>query len=110
MRKRNVKIMLGTIAASGVLGVGIAAAANQPSSTSGNGPQVTNVDTVTPSTGRIQLRARDGTGPRHANAQAQAQAQTGAKHGLRARDGTGPRHEQQAARAGNRSASCPYRS
>ena len=104
MRKRNVKIMLGTIAASGVLGVGIAAAANQPSSTSGNGPQVTNVDTATPSTGRIQPRACDGTGPRH------AQAQASAKHGLRARDGTGPRHEQQAARAGNRSASCPYRS
>ena len=90
MRKRNVKIMLGTIAASGVLGVGIAAAANQPSSTSGNGPQVTNVDTATPSTGRIQPRACDGTGPRHA----QAQAQTSAKHGLRARDGTGPRHAQ----------------
>jgi hypothetical protein len=103
MRKRNVKIILGTVAVSAVLGVAVAAAATSQSNwTSGQGAQMTNAAGTTGNVDRLHLRARDGTGPRH------SQTQSAARQGLRARDGTGPRHQQGAAGTGNR-ADCPYR-
>jgi hypothetical protein len=102
VRRRNVKIILGTLAVSAVLGVGVAAAATQPSSAVGNGPQVTNVATGTRAADQRPIRARDGTGPRHDQMQS--------RMGQRLRDGTGPRHDQRSAQNGNRGADCPYRS
>lgn len=102
MRKRTVKIMLGTLAVSGVLGVGVAAAAGQPSWADANGPQVAATATTMRTGDQLRIRAHDGTGPRHDQLQSRTQQ--------RLRDGTGPRHGQQAAQAGNRSATCPYRS
>jgi hypothetical protein len=102
MRKRSVKIILGVLAVTAVLGVGVAAAATQPSWTGGNGPQVTKVLNGVRTGDQVRLRARDGTGPRHDQMQSRMQQ--------RLRDGTGPRHGQQSAPNGNRGADCPYRS
>ena len=103
MRKRNVKIILGTVAVSAVLGVGVAAAATSQSNwTSGQGAQMTNAAGTTGNVDgllcvRVTARVRVTRRPRAA-----------ARQGLRARDGTGPRHQQRAAGTGNR-ADCPYR-
>lgn len=103
MRKRNVKIILGTVAVTAVLGVGVAAAAtSQSNRSSGQGAQMTNAAGTTRNGDGLRMRARDGTGPRH------SQTQGAARQGLRARDGTGPRHQQRAAGTGSR-ADCPYR-
>jgi flagellar basal body-associated protein FliL len=102
MRKRSVKIILGVLAVTAVLGVGVAAAATQPSWGGGNGPQVTRVLNDTRTGDQVRLRACDGTGPRHDQMQSRMQQ--------RMRDGTGPRHGQQSAPNGNRGADCPYRS
>jgi hypothetical protein len=101
MRKRSVKIILGTLAVSAVLGVGVAAAATQPFSTGGNAPQVTNVATGSQTGDQLRIRARDGTGLRHGQMQSRMHQQL--------RDGTGPWHGQQSAQNGNRGADCPYR-
>lgn len=102
MRKRSVKIILGTLAVSAVLGAGVAVAATQPSWAGGSGTQVTNVAAGAQAGDQLRLRARDGTGPRHDQMQGRAHQQM--------RDGTGPRHGQQSAQNGNRGADCPYRS
>ncbi len=102
MRKRSVKIILGTLAASAVIGVGVAAAANPPSWAGGAGPQVSKVANGTRTGDGVRLRERDGTGPRHEQMQKQMQQ--------RMRDGTGPRHGHQAMGNGTRGASCPYSS
>ncbi len=66
MRKRTIKIILAAVAVTAVLGVAVAAAAtNQSSWTGGRGAQMTNTDRTTRNGDRLQLRARDGTGPRH---------------------------------------------
>ena len=102
MGKRSVKIILGVLAVTAVLGVGVAAAATQPSWAGGSGPQVTNVANGVRTGDQLRVRARDGTGPRHDQMHSRLQQ--------RLRDGTGPRHGQQAAPNGNRGADCPYRS
>ena len=103
MRKRSVKIILATVAVVGVLGVGVAVAATNVPSWAGHGPYATNAASGTQDAVRDRVRARDGTGPHH------AQAQSGAGRGLRLRDGTGPRHDQRAGAQGSRGADCPYR-
>jgi len=102
MRKRSVKIILGTLAVSALLGVGVAAAASQPSSASGSAPQATNVASGCCTGDQLRIRARDGTGPRHDQMQSRTHQ--------RLRDGTGPWHGQQSAQNANRAADCPYRS
>jgi hypothetical protein len=102
MRRRSVKIILGTLAVSALLGVGVAAAASQPSSAGANAPQATNVASGARTGDQIRIRARDGTGPRHDQMQSQTHQ--------RLRDGTGPWHGQQPAQNANRAADCPYRS
>jgi hypothetical protein len=101
MRKRSVKIILGTLAVSVVLGAGVAVAATQPWA-GGSGAQVTNVAAGAQAGDQHRLRARDGTGPRHDQMQGRTHQQL--------RDGTGPRHGQMSAQNGNRGADCPYRS
>jgi hypothetical protein len=102
MSKRTIMIILATVAVIAVVGVGVAVAAGGPPSWAVNGPVVTNASGAADAV-RDRVRARDGTGPHH------AQAQNDVRQGLRLRDGAGPRHGQQAGQ-GNRGADCPYRS
>jgi hypothetical protein len=102
MRKRSFKIVLMALAITAVLGVGVAVAASSPSWGSGGSAQATQVTRGSGATNGMQLRARDGTGPRHSQNQTQ--------RGQRLRDGTGPRHDQRSAPNANRGANCPYRS
>ena len=89
MLRRSAKIILASGCAAGVLGAGVAMAADSPTCPYGNTPRATQSQTQTqaPAQGtqqRLRLRERDGTGPRHAQ-----------RHG---------------AGMGNRGADCPYRS
>jgi len=102
MRKRSFKIVLLALAISAVLGVGVAVAASSPSWAGGGSAQPTQVTRGGGATNGIQLRARDGTGPRHSQNQTQ--------RGQRLCDGTGPRHDQRSALNANPRASCPYSS
>ena len=97
MRHLNAKLILTTVAITGVIGAGVAVAADPPTCPYGNTPQAgqkaparTNGDGT-----QLRLRKRDGTGPRHA------------QRATRERSGNGPRHQQG---PGNRGADCPYRS
>ncbi len=83
MLGRSAKIILATGCAVGVLGAGVAVAADPPTCPFGNTPQATSAQTRTDRT-QMRLRQRDGTGPRHA--------------------------QRQGAGQGNRGADCPYRS
>jgi hypothetical protein len=103
MRKRSFKIVLIALAATAVLGVGVAVAASSPSWAGGGSAQTTQVTPGSGPTNGMQLRARDGTGPRHSQNQTHRGQQ-------RLRDGTGPRHDQRSAPNANRGANCPYRS
>ena len=102
MRKRSFKIVLLALAITAVLGVGVAVAASSPSWAGGGSAQPTQVTRGGGATNGIQLRARDGTGPRHSQNQTQ--------RGQRLCDGTGPRHDQRSALNANPRASCPYSS
>ena len=102
VRKRSVKIILGTLAVTAVLGVGVAAAATRKPAAAGSGPQATKVMTGTRADDQLRIRARDGTGLRHDQMQSRTHQ--------RLRDGIGPRHDQQSAQNANRGANCPYRS
>jgi hypothetical protein len=102
MRKRSFKIVLLALAITAVLGVGVAVAAGSSSWASGGSAQATQVMRGGGATNGMQLRARDGTGPRHSQNQTQ--------RGQRLRDGTGPRHDQRSAPNADRGANCPYRS
>jgi hypothetical protein len=97
MRRLNAKLIITTVAITGVIGAGVAVAADQPTCPCGNTPQAgqkaperSDGDGTQP-----RLRKRDGTGPRHAQRAAGE------------RPGNGPRQQQG---PGNRGADCPYRS
>ena len=94
MRRLSVKIIATAVAILGVLGVGVAVAADPGTCPYGNTPQAGKVAPAK-ATGdqlRERLRKRDGTGVRH------VQRQSG-------RRAAGPGFG-----AGNRGADCPYRS
>ena len=96
MRRRSSKIILTTVAITGVLGASVAVAADPPTCPYGNTPKAT--QKAPARTGdRQQLRKRDGTGPRHAQRAAGRNANQEQRQG----QGQGP---------GNRGADCPYRS
>lgn len=82
--RRRATLILSTVAATAVIGAGVAVAADPPTCPYGNTPRS---EQVAPRTDRDGDQLR-----------------------LRKRDGTGPRHEQRGHRAGNRGADCPYRS
>ena len=97
MRHRNAKIILATMAITGVVGAGVAVAADAPTCPYGNTQKAAQ---NAPARGngngtQLRLRERDGTGPRHAQRSA------------RNRAGNGQRQHQG---PGNRGANCPYRS
>ena len=67
MRRRSSKIILSTVAITGVLGASVAVAADPPTCPFGNTPKATQkAPARTGDQDRQQLRKRDGTGPRHA--------------------------------------------
>jgi hypothetical protein len=97
MRHPNTKIILATVAITGVVGAGVAVAADAPTCPYGNTPKAAQ---NAPARGngdgtQLRLRERDGTGPRHA----QRGAHDRSGHGQRQHHGVG-----------NRGANCPYRS
>ena len=100
MLRRSAKTILATAGVLGVLGAGVAVAADPPTCPYGNTPQATMTQTQTGA--QQQQRKRDGTGPRHAQRVHQ-----------RDRSGQGTRqqgrhHGSGYQRTGN--PSCPYRS
>ena len=98
MLRRNAKILLATAAVLGVLGAGVAVAADQSTCPYGNTPRAG--QTATGTGDQDRLRKRDGTGPRHAQrAQQGAKQQRGQGQGRR----LGPRD-------GSGNPDCPYRS
>ena len=97
MRRRSLKLILTTTAAVGVLGAGVAVAADPPTCPYGNTPQAGQVTNAQRSGDQLRLRKRDGTGPRHAQQQSRDRDRDRDCAGacgqqLRLRDGTGPRH------------------
>jgi hypothetical protein len=94
MRRRSSKIILTTVAVTGVLGASVAVAADSPVCPYGNTPKATQKAPAR-SGDRTQLRKRDGTGPRHAQ---------------RAPNRGSGRGQWQGQGQGNRGADCPYRS
>jgi hypothetical protein len=102
MLRRTAKTIVATAGIVGVLGAGVAVAADPPTCPYGNTPQATQTQTQTPSGAQQQLRKRDGTGPRHAQ---RLQQRDGASQASR----HGGRHGGSAYQAtGN--PNCPYRS
>ena len=97
MLRRNAKITLATAGIVGVLGAGVAVAADPPACPYGNTPQVTQTQTETQVTTQQRLRKRDGTGPRHEQRVQQRHRQGQGRHHGSGHQGTG--HP-----------SCPYRS
>ena len=96
MRRRSSKIILTTVAITGVLGASVAVAADPPTCPYGNTPKTTQkAPARAGDQDRQQLRKRDGTGPRH------AQRAAGRNDNREQRQGQGP---------GNRGADCPCRS
>jgi|NGEPerStandDraft_8_1074529.scaffolds.fasta_scaffold71360_1 hypothetical protein len=96
MLRRSAKTMITTAGIVGVLGVGVAVAADQPTCPNGNTPKVTQTQTGT----QQRLRERDGTGPRHAQ---RSQQRSGQGQGRHQGSGNG-------ARNGSGNPSCPNRS
>jgi hypothetical protein len=98
MLRRSATIMLATAGVVGVLGVGIAVAADPPTCPYGNTPQVTRTQTGSQTTTQQRLRKRDGTGPRH-------------EQRVQQRDRQGPgRHHHDSGYQGTGNPSCPFRS
>lgn len=96
MLRRSAKTMITTAGIVGVLGVGVAVAADQPTCPNGNTPNVTQTQTGM----QPQLRKRDGTGARHAT---RAQQRGGQGQGRHQGSGNG-------ARNGSGDPTCPNRS
>lgn len=96
MLRRSAKTMITTAGIVGVLGVGVAVAADQPTGPNGNAPNVTQTRTGM----QPQLRLRDGTGARHAT---RAQQRGGQGQGRHQGSGNG-------ARNGSGDPTCPNRS
>ncbi len=97
MLRRSAKTILATAGIVGVLGAGVAVAADPPTCPYGNTPQVTQTQT----TAQHQLRKRDGTGPRHAQRVQQRDRSGQATRHQGRRDGSGYQ--------GTGNPSCPYR-
>jgi hypothetical protein len=98
MLRRSAKTVLTAAVVAGVLGTGVAVAADPPTCPYGNTPQATQTQTQTQTTTQRHLRERDGTGPRHAQ---------------RVRDGLGTGGQTRHHGSGYQGAgnpSCPYRS
>ena len=93
MLRRSAKTMITTAGIVGVLGVGVAVAADQPTCPYGNTPKVTQTQTGT------QQRLRDGTGPRHTT---RSQQRGGQGQGRHQGAGNGPRN-------GSGNPTCPNR-
>jgi hypothetical protein len=97
MLRHGPKILIATVAAVGVLGAGVAVAADPPTCPFGNTPQAGQVaQPSTPNATGTQHRLlkRDGTGPRHAQQVKERQSRSPGSQGRA---------------TGNRGVNCPYR-